>query len=272
LENSGFAGRTADGNEGEITSVFADRPHSIDLNADVGEGMGQDEELLPFVTSANIACGIHAGDPTTMSQTVQLARAHGVAVGAHPSYPDRAGFGRRAMVLTEGEVEGCVSIQVRALAEIAAIYGVALRHVKPHGAMYNVAAQDLKVANAIARAVAALDPSLVLVGLAGSALIEAGRRAGLRTANEVFADRGYRADGSLVPRGEPGDVLHDPDVVVPRAVVMVREGAVIAVDGARVELPVETLCVHGDTRNAAALAARLNQGLLAAGIALGPPA
>lgn len=252
--------------------MFADRPHSIDLNADVGEGMGQDEDLLPLVTSANIACGIHAGDPATMSQTVELAKAHGVAVGAHPSYPDRAGFGRRAMVLTEDEIEGCVSIQVRALAEIAALYGVSLRHVKPHGAMYNVAAQDLKVANAIARAVAALDPSLVLVGLAGSELIEAGKRAGLRTASEVFADRGYRADGSLVPRGEPGDVLHDADAVVPRAVAMVRDGEVTAVDGARVALQVETLCVHGDTRNAAVLAARLKQGLLAAGISLSPPA
>jgi len=252
--------------------VFADRPHSIDLNADVGEGMGQDQDLLPFVTSANVACGIHAGDPRTMSQTVELARRHGVAVGAHPSYPDRAGFGRRPMALTEGEIEGCVSIQVRALAEIAALYGVSLRHVKPHGAMYNVAAQDLVVASAIARAVAALDPSLVLVGLAGSALIEAGRQAGLRTASEGFADRGYRADGSLVPRGEPGDVLHDPGVVVPRAVAMVQEGAVTAVDGTRVALQVETLCVHGDTRNAAALAARLKQGLLDAGISLAPPA
>jgi UPF0271 protein len=252
--------------------VFADRPHSIDLNADVGEGVGQDEDLLPLVTSANVACGIHAGDPGTMSQTVELAKAHGVAVGAHPSYPDRAGFGRRAMSLTEGEIEGCVSIQVRALAEIAALYGVSLRHVKPHGAMYNVAARDPIVANAIARAVAALDPSLVLVGLAGSELIAAGKRAGLRTASEVFADRGYRADGSLVPRGEPGDILHDPEAVVPRAVAMVRDGAVTAVDGARVELQVETLCVHGDTPGAAALAMRLKQGLLAAGISLAPPA
>lgn len=252
--------------------MFADRPHSIDLNADVGEGVGQDEDLLPLVTSANVACGIHAGDPGTMSQTVELAKAHGVAVGAHPSYPDRAGFGRRAMSLTEGEIEGCVSIQVRALAEIAALYGVSLRHVKPHGAMYNVAARDPIVANAIARAVAALDPSLVLVGLAGSELIAAGKRAGLRTASEVFADRGYRADGSLVPRGEPGDILHDPEAVVPRAVAMVRDGAVTAVDGARVELQVETLCVHGDTPGAAALAMRLKQGLLAAGISLAPPA
>jgi len=242
------------------------------MNADVGEGVGQDEDLLPLVTSANVACGIHAGDPGTMSQTVELAKAHGVAVGAHPSYPDRAGFGRRAMSLTEGEIEGCVSIQVRALAEIAALYGVSLRHVKPHGAMYNVAARDPIVANAIARAVAALDPSLVLVGLAGSELIAAGKRAGLRTASEVFADRGYRADGSLVPRGEPGDILHDPEAVVPRAVAMVRDGAVTAVDGARVELQVETLCVHGDTPGAAALAMRLKQGLLAAGISLAPPA
>lgn len=250
--------------------MFADRPHSIDLNADVGEGTGADRELIPLVTSANIACGIHAGDPMTMLQTVELAKAHGVAIGAHPSYPDRSGFGRRPMVLSDGELQAVVTIQVRALAEIAALHGVRLRHVKPHGAMYNVAAYDLKVAANIALAVAEFDASLVLVGLAGSELIEAGKRIGLRTANEVFADRGYRADGSLVPRGEPGDVLHDPGAVVPRAVAMVREAAVTAVDGTRVSLRVETLCVHGDTPQAAVLAARVRQGLLESGITLSP--
>ena len=242
----------------------------MDLNADVGEGVGQDPKLIPLITSANVACGSHAGDPETMRATVVLARDHGVAVGAHPSYPDRQGFGRRPMALSGAEVEACVSIQVRALAEIATLEGVTLRHVKPHGALYNVAAQDAAVADAIARAVGRLNRSLVLVGLAGSELIAAGQRAGLATAHEAFADRGYRADGTLMPREEPGSVIHEADAVVPRAIAMVLDGMVTAVDGRRVPLHVDTLCLHGDTEGAAALAARLRQGLIDAGIVLAP--
>ena len=248
--------------------MFGDRALSVDLNADVGEGVGEDLHLIPLLTSASVACGVHAGNEETMHATVALARQHGVAVGAHPSYPDREGFGRRAMTMTGVELERCVSSQLYTLAEIANAHGAPLRHVKPHGALYNTAARDAAVAEAIARAVAAFDSSLVLMGLAGSALISAGARAGLRTASEVFADRGYRADGTLVPRDEPGSVIQDVDAVVPRALAMVRDGAVSAVDGGRVPLVAETICLHGDTPGAAYLASRIRQALIDAGIEL----
>jgi UPF0271 protein len=240
----------------------------VDLNADVGEGIGQDPNLIPILTSVNIACGGHAGDAESMRATVALAHRHGVAVGAHPSFPDRPGFGRREMTLSEAEIESCVLSQVRALAEIAAAQGVLLRHVKAHGALYNLAARDAAVAGAIARAVATFDPSLILVGLAGSALISAGARVGLRTANEVFADRGYRADATLVPREEAGSVIHDAGIVVPRAVAMVRDRAVTAADGTRLALDPETICLHGDTPGAADLAFRIRQALIDAGVEL----
>ena len=242
----------------------------VDLNADVGEGRGQDAALLRIVSSANIACGFHAGDRGTMRATVALCREHGVAVGAHPSFPDLDGFGRREMTLSPREIEECVTSQLRALADIAAAQGVRMRHVKPHGALYNMAAGDRAVADVVARAVAAFDPALVLFALAGSALIAAGDRAGLATAAEAFADRAYRADGSLVPRTEPGAVLHDAGIVVPRAIAMVRDGAVVADDGTRLTLRVDTICVHGDTPAAADLAARLRAALEEAGIAVAP--
>jgi 5-oxoprolinase (ATP-hydrolysing) subunit A len=244
---------------------LADR---VDLNADVGEGIGQDPELIPLLTSVNVACGVHAGDEATMRDAVVLARSHGVAVGAHPSFPDREGFGRREMQLPADAVEASVGGQIRALAAICAFGGVRMRHVKPHGALYNMAARDQVLADAIARATAAADPSLFLVGLAGSRLIEAGRRAGLRVANEAFADRGYRADGTLVPRSEPGSVIHDAGVVAARALSMVRDGAVLAMDGTHIPLQVDTICVHGDTPGAAALAARIRDALSDAGIEL----
>jgi 5-oxoprolinase (ATP-hydrolysing) subunit A len=244
----------------------------IDLNADVGEGSDQDPALLHVVSSANIACGVHAGDAVIMRSTVVLARERGVAVGAHPSFPDREGFGRREMRLSHRETEDCVLTQVRALAAIAASEGVRLQHVKPHGALYNLAARDAGVADAIARAVGAFDSSLVLYGLAGSELIGAGKRAGLGTASEGFADRGYRPDGTLVRRGEPGAIIDDAAIVVPRAVAMVRRQAVTAADGSRVLLQLDTICVHGDTPGAAALAARIRAGLLDAGIRVAAPA
>src|SRR5688572_8700992 len=240
------------------------------LNADAGEGLGQDPALFRVVTSASIACGFHAGDPGTMRTAIALAREHGVAIGAHPSFPDPSGFGRREMVLTPREVEECVTYQVGALADIAAGQGVRLQHVKPHGALYNMASRDRALADAIARAVAAYDPGLVLFGLSGSRLLEAGTRTGLRTASEVFADRAYRRDGTLVPRSEAGAVVHDAAVVVPRAVAMVREQAVTADDGTRVALRVDTICVHGDTPAAAELAARLRHALGEAGIQVAP--
>lgn len=245
-------------------------PRRVDLNADVGEGVGQDPKLLPLVTSVNIACGGHAGDGATMRATVALAREHAVAVGAHPSFPDREGFGRRVLTLGPGAVETFVREQVAALAEIAAAQGLRLQHVKPHGALYNLAARDALLADAIARGTRAVDPSLILLGLAGSELIRAGMRAGLPTAHEVFADRAYRADGTLLSREERGSVLADAELVVPRAVAMVRDAAVAAVDGTRVPLQVDSICVHGDTPDAAALAARIRRALLDEGIELAP--
>jgi UPF0271 protein len=246
----------------------------IDLNGDVGEGIGQDPDLIPVLTSANIACGAHAGDESTMRSTVALARRHAVAIGAHPSYPDREGFGRRALRLSPAEIETTVVAQIRALRAIAHAAGIRLQHVKPHGALYNVAARDATVAGAIARATAMVDDSLFLVGLAGSELLDQGARAGLRIASEVFADRAYRADGTLVPRDHPDSVLHDAAAVIPRAVAMVRHHTVTAVDGHEVSLRADTICVHGDTPGAAALAARIRQALVEAGVivkALGLP-
>ncbi len=249
----------------------------VDLNGDVGESSdsrpaGHDALLMPALTSANIACGFHAGDPTTMRLTVRLARQCGVSVGAHPSLHDLEGFGRREMPCSPAEVEDLVVYQIGALAAIAAREAVRLTHVKPHGALYNMAARDPRLAEAIARAVVSVDPALVLFGLSGSHSIDAARRAGLRAASEVFADRAYRADGSLQPRSEPGAVLHDESAVIDRAVQMVTTGSVTAVDGAQVPLEVDTICLHGDTPGAAALARRLREALASAGVDVRPHA
>jgi UPF0271 protein len=243
----------------------------IDLNADVGESfgvytLGEDSALIPVITSANVACGFHAGDPGVMRATVALARTHGIAVGAHPSLPDLVGFGRREMNATPHEIENAVAYQIGALAGIAAAEGVRLQHVKAHGALYNMAARDRVVADAVARATALVDRTLILLGLPDSQLTAAARAAGLRTASEGFADRAYQADGSLVPRSQPGAVIDDPDVVVARAVTMARDRTVVAINGARVALDVETICVHGDTPGAAVLAGRIRGALHAAGI------
>ncbi|MBI2189127.1 MAG: LamB/YcsF family protein [Acidobacteria bacterium] len=249
----------------------------IDLNADVGEGRSAtvagsdapphaDAALMPSITSANVACGFHAGDPGVMRATVALARAHGVAVGAHPGFPDLEGFGRRELHVAPHDVEDFVVYQVGALAAIGAAQGVRLQHVKPHGALFNMAVRDRALADAVARAAVVIDRELILFGLPGSEIVAAGARAGLRTAREGFADRAYRADGTLVPRSEPGAVIHDPEIVVERAVRMVRDGVVDAIDGSRVRLAIDTLCVHGDTPGAAELAARIRQALVAADV------
>ena len=201
---------------------------------------------------------------------MRAARDAGVAVGAHPGFADREGFGRREIDLPLAEVDALIRGQVEALREIAAAEGVALRHVKAHGALYNMAVRDRALADAVARAVAACDPGLAFLGLPGSALVDAGRDAGLAVVPEVFADRAYQANGALVPRTEPGAVIHDPDVAVARAVAMVRDGAVTAIDGTRVELTAGTICVHGDTPGADAIARRLRDGLEAAGVAVSP--
>jgi UPF0271 protein len=243
----------------------------IDLNADVGESIGDDEGVVPAVSSANVACGFHAGNPAIMRTTVQLSRRHGVAVGAHPSFRDMEGFGRREMHVEAAELENLIEYQIRALSAIASEEGVRLSHVKPHGALYNMAARDAGMANAIARAVRTVDPSLVLFGLSGSELTAAGQRAGLRVASEVFADRGYRPDGTLAPRGTPGAVLTDVAEVVRRAIAMATGQGVAAVDGTSVSVRADTLCIHGDTPGAAALARAVRAGLAAAGIEVRPP-
>ena len=243
----------------------------IDLNSDLGESfgpwlMGQDAALMESITSANIACGFHAGDPGVMRQTLALAKDRAVAVGAHPGLPDLAGFGRRDMKVSAAEVEDFVLYQVSALSGMAAAQGIKLQHVKAHGALYNMACRDRALADAIARATAAFDRSLILFGLPNSELLHAGEAAGLRTAAEVFADRAYESDGSLVARTRPGSVIHDQQAVVDRAVSMVKDKKVVTIDGAVIGLQADTICLHGDTPGAADLARAVRRGLEAAGI------
>jgi 5-oxoprolinase (ATP-hydrolysing) subunit A len=243
----------------------------IDLNSDLGESfgpwpMGQDEALMASISSANVACGFHAGDPGAMRATIALAREKGVAIGAHPGFPDLVGFGRRELKATPQEVEDLVLYQVAALAGMAAAQGVTLQHVKAHGALYNMACRDRTLADAIAKAVASIDRSLILFGLPGSDLLRAGQAAGLRVAAEVFADRSYDPDGSLTSRQKPGSVIHDTAKVVARAVTMARDKQVVAVDGSTIALQADTMCLHGDTPGAAALAKEIRRGLEAAGL------
>ena len=245
--------------------------HRIDLNCDMGEGygawpLGQDEALLDLVTSANIACGFHAGDPATMARTVRWAVAKGVALGAHPSLPDLQGFGRRAMAVSPAEVRDLVLYQLGALDAFARAAGGRLRHLKAHGALYNMAARDRALADAIAGAVRDFDPALVLVGLSGSEQIKAGQALGLACASEVFADRGYEPDGSLTPRGRPDAMIEDEDLAVARVLRMVREGRVASRTGADVPLQADTVCIHGDHPKALAFARRLREALAAAGV------
>jgi len=243
----------------------------IDINCDMGESfgawtMGADAEVMPNITSANIACGAHAGDPGVMRRTVRRAKQHGISVGAHPGFADLQGFGRREFQADPGEVEDSLIAQIGALAAIARAEGVALRHAKAHGALYNMAARDRRLADAIARAITAVDPSLIMFGLPKSPMIDAGVAAGLRVAAEGFADRTYEPDGSLTPRSRPGAVVHDATLVVERAVRMVRDGVVLTAAGGEVALKVETICVHGDTPGAPELTRRIRAGLEAAGI------
>lgn len=247
----------------------------IDLNSDVGESfgawtLGADRELIPFVTSANVACGFHAGDPRVIERTVQIAVASGVAVGAHPAYPDLPGFGRRVMEMAAADLEAAVLYQVAAVAGFARAAGVELRHVKVHGALYNRAARDERVAAAIARGVRRFSRELVLVGLAGSAMIDAGRAEGLAVAAEGFADRAYQPDGTLRPRAEPDAVLHDPAVAARQALGIARDGRVRAYEGSVLSLHADTLCIHGDTPGAPAVAAAVRAVLEQAGYRLAP--
>ncbi|SPA47618.1 5-oxoprolinase subunit PxpA [Cupriavidus taiwanensis] len=240
----------------------------IDLNADLGEGCGNDEALLALISSANIACGWHAGDAATMVQTVQWALAHGVAIGAHPSYPDRENFGRTEMQRDPEHVYADVLYQIGALAAIVRAQGGVLHHVKPHGALYNQAVRDPALARAIVRAVRDFDADLVFFGLAGSQMIDVAREAGLRVKQEVFADRGYNPDGTLVKRGTPGALHEDEEVALDQTLTMVREQRVRAIDGSWVPIQAETVCLHGDGAHALAFARRIRERLGAEGIAI----
>ena len=241
---------------------------SIDLNCDMGESfgawtMGQDDAVLAHVTSANIACGFHAGDPATMQRTVAAAVARGVAIGAHPSLPDLAGFGRREMRVTPAETYAMTLYQIGALAAIARAAGTKLHHVKPHGALYNMAARDRALADAIAGAVRDFDDTLIVVGLANSELPRAGEAAGLAVAHEAFADRRYEADGSLMARSKTGAVIDDVDAAAAQAVSIATRGEVGAI-----RVRADTICVHGDRADAAAFARRLREALDDAGVAI----
>lgn len=238
----------------------------VDLNCDLGEGAGHDAKLMPLITSANIACGAHAGDTATMRATIALALAHGVAIGAHPGFADRANFGRLELPVTPGEVRGLVHEQVLQLHLMVRGAGAHLAHVKPHGALYNMAARDAKLARAVAQAVYDVDPRLILFGLAGSQLIAAGEACGLAVAQEVFADRTYRADGSLTPRTEPDALITDEAAAVAQVRQMVREGWVRATDGMEVPIQADTICLHGDGAHPVEFAQRLRAELTATGI------
>ena len=244
----------------------------IDINCDLGESygafkVGSDEEIMPHITSANVACGFHAGDPTTMKRTVGTAKKHGVAVGAHPGFPDLMGFGRREMQLTHEELTDLMIYQMGALQAFAKAAGVVLQHLKPHGALYNMAAKDESVAEPVVEAARVSDAKLIVLAPPGSVLAEAAVRAGLRVAFEVFADRTYNSDGSLVSRKQSNAIICEPREVVERAVKMVMEKSVVAADGKVVGFgEVHTICVHGDTMGAVKLAETLKKGLLRAGV------
>jgi UPF0271 protein len=242
--------------------------HSVDLNCDLGEGAGGDAELMPLISSVNVACGGHAGDDETMRATVDLALRHGVAIGAHPGYVDRQNFGRVELALSPDEVRGLVLSQTQRLLAVAGSRGARLRHVKPHGALYNLAARDAGVARAVAEAVYEADPRLVLVGLAGSCLIAAGSICGLSTLQEAFVDRTYQPDGSLTPRTQPAALILDPAMAASQALRLAREGRVTAVDGSEVAIRADTLCLHGDGPHAIEFARAIRSALEAAQVAI----
>jgi UPF0271 protein len=245
---------------------------AVDFNADVGEGEREaDEALLRLVTSANVACGLHAGDPHTMRATVALAVKHAVAVGGHPGYDDREGFGRRPKQMPAADIKDLILYQLGALDAIARATGAMLRHVKPHGALYNQAETDGALAGAIIAAVRAFDPNLRLVGRAGSAMARAAAADGHPFTAEAFADRRYRADGSLLPRSDRGAVLTDPEEVAGQVRLLITQGEVVASDGSHVPIAFETLCLHGDTPGAPVLAARIRGELRALGVSVCAP-
>lgn len=242
----------------------------IDLNADLGEGVGDDAAMLTIVSSANIACGAHAGSPDLMLATLTTAKANGVTAGAHPGYADRTNFGRNVVPMSAAEIEYLVAWQIGAALGVAALAGHRIAYVKTHGALYNLAAVDADVAAAIARGVKGVDPNLTLLCPALSQAERAGQAAGLRTAAEVFADRAYRPNGTLVPRSEPGAVIHDPDQVVARTLDMLDTGRIRTSDNGLLPLRMDSICLHGDTPGAVQIARRLRSALEGAGWRIAP--
>lgn len=254
--------------------------NKIDLNSDVGESFGNyqlglDEKIIPLISSANIACGFHAGDPTVMKRTIAIAKEYGVAPGAHPGFPDLLGFGRRKMDASLDEIRDYVTYQMGALQAFAAARGMALQHVKPHGALYNMAVEDMEIWDAVAEVIAAVDSGLILFVMAGpwrQDLAAIGARHGIRIAFEFFGDRAYNPDGTLVSRKLPGAVIHDHELVAEKVLKMVKEGKVVCIDGTEIELAAETICVHGDNPAALELVRNIRESLLEEGIEITPPA
>ena len=239
---------------------------TIDINCDMGEGIGNDELIMPYVSSANIACGYHAGDENTMKQTVELCKRYNVAVGAHPSFPDKENFGRTDMLLHPGEIYEMIIKQINCLEKIAAEADVPVHHVKPHGALYNMAARDKGLAPFVALALVDTNPKYILYGLSGSYLIKEAKNLGLKTASEVFADRTYKNDGSLISRSKPGALIEDTDKAVAQVLQMVKEGTVTSITGKKIPIVAETICIHGDGGHAVEFAKAIHAALIKEGI------
>ena len=244
---------------------------SVDLNCDIGEGCGNDAELMRYISSANIACGFHAGDEATMRRTVELALENGVAVGAHPGYRDRENFGRTEMSLSRDEVRRLIIEQLEALKAECDRQGAKIRHVKPHGALYNQAAKDRELASGLAEAVSEFDTGLTFFGLSGSLMIEEAVRVGLKTGSEVFADRSYRSDGTLTPRSQPDALILESERSVTQVLDMVKYGRVRSTEAIMVPIKAETICIHGDGPNAVSFAKLIRERLTSEGIAIRPP-
>ena len=254
-------------------SVISARHKRIDFNSDIGESfgsykMGLDEEVISCISSANIACGFHAGDPGWMRHTVELAERHGVGIGAHPAFPDLRGFGRRNMQVDPQEARDDVVYQIGALT--AFTKDKQLQHVKPHGAMYSMAVNDEHLARALCEAILEVDSDLILIALSGSRWVEIAEEMGLRVAHEVFADRALMSDGTLAPRSQPGAVLHDPKLIAERSLQMAADGVVEAVDGTQVEVRADSICLHGDTPGAVEMARQVRSALETAGVEIVP--
>lgn len=240
----------------------------VDLNCDLGEGMNTDEQIIPLISSANIACGFHAGDESIMKRTIELCLQHGVAIGAHPSWPDRENFGRTEMNLSEQELYDCLIDQLQLLQNIASTFNTKLKHVKPHGALYNQSAKNKIISSAIAKAVKDFDSSLILFGLSGSISLKEAELLGLKTAHEVFADRTYMDDGSLTPRSRPNALIEDEDKAVQQALQMIKQGTVTAISGKVIPVKADTVCLHGDGKHALVFCTNIHEQLKKQGIVI----